>query len=506
MRTLGLGTSLAAAMMVVSVAAVPSKASVDQKPRCRGRAATIAGSARNDVLQGSSGPDVIVGFGGDDRIESHDGKDLVCAGPGHDHVDGGYGRDIVWGGAGRDDLRGGPHDDLLVGQDDEDFLYGGDGSDSDTLVGGSAYDALFGGDGSFDEDYLFGGGGQDFLKAGDGGGSADVVIDGSDQYVDGGIGGNDAIWYLFSPVPVEVDYREVEPTFEVVLGSRFSDSIAGAYRADGDEGDDSLIGSEATNSLFGREGTDTLAGLGGNDLVSGGAGNDTLDGGEGRDTASFGDAAASVSASLITGVATGADSDSLTSIESILGSAFDDFLEGDGGDNSLIGGGGYDEAHGRAGDDYIEAEAGSGGEGTDDCYFEDCEPPPKPIADPCLSSWITYPRAHSNVAHLEVVEGTFSAGICPRPSKIHVGLRLITPAGCFWWNSRLSKLVFGGCGRPVWNAATKEGKYSGTFRLAITEDLPAGRYGVVSRAVSQENCCSERVAQIRDVLTEFDLE
>ena len=68
---------------------------------CRGRLATLVGTAGPDVLTGTSGPDVIVGRGGDDVISAGDGDDLVCAGDGDDIVLAGAGSDEVYGGDGR---------------------------------------------------------------------------------------------------------------------------------------------------------------------------------------------------------------------------------------------------------------------------------------------------------------------------------------------------------------------------------------------------------------------
>jgi uncharacterized delta-60 repeat protein len=76
--------------------------------RCRGRPATLVGTARRDTLRGTRRRDVIVGRGGNDRIRAFGGRDLVCAGAGNDRVFGGRGNDRLFGQAGRDLLVGGP--------------------------------------------------------------------------------------------------------------------------------------------------------------------------------------------------------------------------------------------------------------------------------------------------------------------------------------------------------------------------------------------------------------
>jgi|GEM_PF-5102751 len=88
--------------------------------RCRGRRATIVGTAGRDVLKGTKGRDVIVGLRGNDVIRGLGGNDVIC---------GGAGRDRLFGGKGRDTLFGGKGADLLVGGPGRDRLHGGPGRD-----------------------------------------------------------------------------------------------------------------------------------------------------------------------------------------------------------------------------------------------------------------------------------------------------------------------------------------------------------------------------------------
>lgn len=81
-----------------------------------GRADTLVGDVRANVLRGLGGPDTITGRAGDDFLD------------GGDRLDGGPGDDVLIGGPGRDRLEGGQGRDILIGNGD-DVLIGGPGID-----------------------------------------------------------------------------------------------------------------------------------------------------------------------------------------------------------------------------------------------------------------------------------------------------------------------------------------------------------------------------------------
>ncbi|PZW59675.1 putative secreted protein (type I secretion substrate) [Pseudomonas sp. URMO17WK12:I6] len=149
----------------------------------------------------------------------------------------------------------------------------------------------------------------------------------------------------------------------------------------GTSGDDVLIAGTGNNIVNAGDGNDVLtAGSGnnemhggaGNDLLFSGPGNDWLDGGTGNDTASYAHATAGVTVdlSLLTAQNTvGAGTDTLTGIENLTGSNFNDSLTGNNNGNIINGGLGNDVLNGGGGDDFLIGGLGdntlTGGSGAD---------------------------------------------------------------------------------------------------------------------------------------------
>jgi hypothetical protein len=65
-------------------------------------AATIVGTAKNDVLKGTKTADTIYGKAGNDRLFGYVGNDVLNGGPGNDVLVGGAGADRLLCGAGKD--------------------------------------------------------------------------------------------------------------------------------------------------------------------------------------------------------------------------------------------------------------------------------------------------------------------------------------------------------------------------------------------------------------------
>jgi Ca2+-binding RTX toxin-like protein len=153
-------------------------------------------------------------------------------------------------------------------------------------------------------------------------------------------------------------------------------TIRVAITGDGDA--NTLSGNDVAETLRGLGGQDTINAGGGDDILFGGAGDDRLiggagadqlNGGDGVDTADYRTSDAGVQLNLLTqsGVGGDAQGDTLTAIENLAGSHFDDILTGDEGVNrlqgfdgndQLFGGGGNDRLLGGQGGDVINGGAG----------------------------------------------------------------------------------------------------------------------------------------------------
>jgi hypothetical protein len=83
--------------------------------RCKGRVATIVGTAAGDRIDGTRKRDVIIGGAGADVLRGLGKRDLICGGRGADRLDGGAGDDQLLGGGGDDELIGGTGEDTCGG-------------------------------------------------------------------------------------------------------------------------------------------------------------------------------------------------------------------------------------------------------------------------------------------------------------------------------------------------------------------------------------------------------
>lgn len=276
--------------------------------------ASIKGTFGDDNnLNGGSENDLIQAYGGDDTIHGGDGDDELRGHSGSDHIYGDAGNDRLYAEA------------LEVDKEtDENELNGGDGND--TLYGGFGKDTYRGGDGI------------DTLSVDiheNDTGTITINIGGE---IEGGItNGGDFV----SDDVENVDCSDSTNVNYIVIGSFWNNNIIGSQFSDqikGLDGNDTLSANTGYDKLYGGNGDDTL--------VSGKHA-DTLDGGDGTDTANYGALITNVVVNLKSG--TGGTSDTLVSIENVVGSRYNDILVGSAVVNILNGGAGNDTLNG--GDD-----------------------------------------------------------------------------------------------------------------------------------------------------------
>ena len=239
----------------------------------------------------------------------------------------GGGSHTVHGLGGNDRICGGSGDDRLYGEKGSDKIEGGGGDD--TILGDRGGDKLMGGAG---DDYIDGQKGSDHI---DGGGGADHLL---------GDKGNDTI----TGGPGDGDYLD---------GGLGDEKLEDGGPGNGDQ----VIGNLGSDNLTG--------GAGDEDVVRGDGGNDTLDGGGGvRDIASFATAPKpGVVVNLGSGSATGDGHDTIKGIDDIVGSAYNDTINGNENANRLDGGPGNDNLDGGAPAGGGDPDQGFGGPGADVC-------------------------------------------------------------------------------------------------------------------------------------------
>jgi Ca2+-binding RTX toxin-like protein len=130
------------------------------------------------------------------------------------------------------------------------------------------------------------------------------------------------------------------------------------------------FGNALDNVMVGNEGDNLLYGDAGDDELTGGPGDDVLSGDTGTDTALYTNAGSAVSVSLallsVAQATGGAGTDTLISIEALVGSGFADSLTGSAGNDNLSGGNGKDTIHGGTGNDDLR-----GNDQADRIYGED---------------------------------------------------------------------------------------------------------------------------------------
>lgn len=328
---------------------------------------TATGVGFSVDLDGNRGDDVIFGSAWNDTLHGGAGGDQIYGGDGDDILDDGFGYDTIDGGNGVDTLLRRyspqtPFDDTLI----LDLVLGTVTSMSDPAekpdILRNIENLRVSGDLSFS---IMGSSGANLLQTAagndtiNGGAGADTLIGGlgHDTYFTDG--GDTITEYLSEGTDT------VLSSVTYILGANIENlTLTGGVGINGTGNTLSniLTGNSAANSLSGGGGNDTITGGAGNDSLEGAGGNDSLVGGDGIDTASFNSATAAVRVNLALLSAQntlGAGTDTIVTIENLIGSAFGDLLTGAGSANNIRGGTGNDSLNGAGGNDTLDGGAGN---------------------------------------------------------------------------------------------------------------------------------------------------
>ncbi len=213
----------------------------------------------------------IVGTAGDDVITGTQGNDVIWAGAGNDIVDGGDGDDVIHGEAGNDTLTGGKGHDIVSA---------GDGDDTIVATNGDGDDAYDGGDGNDALDLT----GIVTTHAAQNSQAAMVTADTmpdaapTSLVTASDVGAAEAVSYPSADVVIDL---AAGTAYGDLIGH---DTLTGIENVISGGGNDQIGGNEIANTLDGGTGDDVVHGEGGNDILVGGTGNDIVSGNDGDDT------------------------------------------------------------------------------------------------------------------------------------------------------------------------------------------------------------------------------
>jgi Ca2+-binding RTX toxin-like protein len=374
----------------------------------------LIGSPFGDTLTGTDGNNQMRGLAGDDTIFGLAGDDILDGGPGTNVLDGGSGTDMVTyerspvamtvdlaagtgvGGGGADlrsdtlisleNVTGSPFDDTLLGDSGPNVIDGFGGNDA--MDGRGGVDMVTfarygeGVDASLELGTASGLGATAFSSTilnfeNVIGTPYDDIIEGNnaDNVLDGGAGVDELTFENTGPglggVTVNLQSQtaigrgtDTVKNFENLTGSNYDDDLTGTI------GPNIIYGLDGNDTLNGNSGDDQLYGGNGDDTLIGDKGNDSIDGGAGVDKVSYFTSTAGVTVDLLAGTASNDGwgfTDTITTCENIQGTAYDDRLVGDNGDNTIWGEGGNDVIVGLDGLDTLR---GGPGDDTLSAYSE----------------------------------------------------------------------------------------------------------------------------------------
>ncbi|MEH2074238.1 MAG: calcium-binding protein [Nostoc sp.] len=314
----------------------------------------------------SSGNNTLNGGAGDDYLdaESPKGNNLLSGGDGNDTLSTSgvfaYRADPNFISSGDNTLNGGAGDDYLMAEasSGNNLLSGGDGNDYlDISSIPTYYDGIFLSSG---DNTLNGGAGDDTLRAEDSTGNNFLFgDDGNDSFylnlknqtVDGGKGDDllsvDYSYYVGVTEGITTTFNPTNNTGSITAGT-YQVNYKDIERLN-------ISGTDYNDNIVGNSGNDTLS--------TGNGGNDTIDGGEGDDVLSvdYNSTTKGITTTFnpttnIGSIKAGTNQVSYKNIErlNILGTAYDDNIVGNSGNDTLSGGNaGNDTIDGGEGDDVL---------------------------------------------------------------------------------------------------------------------------------------------------------
>ena len=366
------------------------------------------GNSLNNTLMGNSANNVLDGGAGADTLQGGEGNDVYLLDSVGDVVieNANEGTDLVQSTVSQT-LAANVENLTLVGTD---AINGTGNSLNNTLIGNSASNVLDGGAGS---DTMTGGNGSDSYFVDNLG---DIVTETNASASTGGI--------------------------DLV------NSSLGAY----------TLGSNVENGRILATGAANLTGNALNNVLYAGAGNNVLNGSTGIDTADYSYAGSAVTASLAIATAQatgGSGSDTLTAIENLTGSNFNDKLTGNTSANVLNGG--------------LGADTMIGGDGADTYYVDN------------TGDKVTESNATASTGGIDTVNSSLAAYTLG--SNVENGRILLTGAANLTGNS-LNNVLYASTGNNVLNGSTgtDTADYSAagsavTVSLAITAAQATGGSG-----------------------------
>ncbi len=347
----------------------------------------FGGSATNDIL---SNIENIIGSFSNDTLTGNASNNIITGGLGSDTIDGGAGIDTVSykdsavavavnlalttaqsGGTAQGDSLS--NIENIIGSSNNDTLTGS--AVANAIDGGAGNDTINGGVG---DDTVTGGAGVDVFVINKDAGSSDIITDFSTSTVGEYIsllGFTNSV--NFSNLNIAQNGANTVITLEngqtlTLLNVTASTLSPASFGQTGP-----INGTSGNDVLNGTAGADIINALAGNDIINGSAGADTIDGGADIDTMSYAASASGVTVNLQTNVNTGGDAagDSLSNIENVTGSGYNDILTALATGSVLTGGAGVDNLNGGVGNDTLIGGTGgdiiNGGAGIDTVSYID---------------------------------------------------------------------------------------------------------------------------------------